>query len=247
MYLKMFLTKCCNIPETALESYLSAKEIENPETFDIWKMKPDYLLAGVDMSSTTDLTCVTFLFAQGNTDKLFAHQMYFIPEDLVEQKIRVDKVPYDIWERQGWVTFLPGNKIDQELVWEWVDNFTESVGDGAIISYAGFDTWGADLLMNKWAKKYGKNSVQEVIQGPKTRSNPLKALKADLAKKRINYNNNPILKWCMANTVVKTDKNMNIDPDKGKSSYNRIDGMISLLNSYITFLNNEDNYTNLVC
>lgn len=245
-YLKSFLTKNCNIPETSSEVFLSAAEIENPIKFNIHEMKPDYIIAGVDMASTTDLTCVSFLFAQNDASKLYVEQMYFIPEDLAKEKIEVDKVPYDLWEKQGWVTFIPGNKIDQEAVWDWVNNFTDSIGDGAIVSYAGFDKWGAELLMKKWGQRFGNRTIEEVRQGFITRSNPLKALKADLAKKRIIFNNNPILKWCMANTAVKIDKNLNIDPDKTRNQTRRIDGLISLLNAYITFLRHEEDYINLI-
>lgn len=240
MYMKSFLTKCCNIPETSQQAYLTAEEIKNDATFNIDELKPDYVLGGVDMASTTDLTCVTFLFGRANDNNLYVYQQYFIPEDLLERKELTDKVPYKLWSEKGYVTLLEGNKIDEVAVWEWVRQWVEK--HDVIISWAGFDMWGAEVLAKKWRDAFGKNSVEPVIQGYKTRSNPLKALKADLAKKRINYNNNPVLKWNLANTSVKTDNNGNIDPVKGKSRLLRIDGTISLLNAYITYLRHEESY-----
>ena len=81
-----------------------------------------------------------------------------------------------------------------QAVWEWVEQFADE--KGFVIPWSGFDTWGAELLMKRWQEHYGKNAVEAVIQGAKTQSNPMKELKADLQAKLINYNNNPIFKWC---------------------------------------------------
>lgn len=62
-------------------------------------------------------------------------------------------------------------------------------------------------------------SMQEVRQGAKTMSNPMKQLEADLLDKKVNYNNNPVLKWCLTNTEVKRDENDNIRPVKRQKSH----------------------------
>ena len=71
-------------------------------------------------------------------------------------------------------------------------------------------------------------------------------LKADLNSKRIIYNNNPIDKWCLSNVEVKSDTNGNIQPMKGIDVRKRIDGVISLLCSYIVLNDNKDDYTNMI-
>lgn len=58
----------------------------------------------------------------------------------------------------------------------------------------------------------------EIRQGAKTMSNPMKQLQADLEEKRVNYNNNPVLKWCLTNTAIKRDENDNIRPVKRKTT-----------------------------
>lgn len=85
----------------------------------------------------------------------------------------------------------------------------------------------------------------KVIQGAKTMSNPMKELKADLKEKRVNYNNNPILKWCLLNTAIEVDKNDNIRPIKGKKSRQRIDGAVSLIDSYCALFEVMTDYMNL--
>ena len=69
---------------------------------------------------------------------------------------------------------------------------------------------------------------------------------ADLAKKQINYNNNPILKWCLTNTAVDVDKNNNIQPSKTHNQRKRIDGMAGLLNAYVCLENHLEEYETLI-
>ena len=244
MYLKTFLIKNCNIRETSTESWLDLEDITNIKTFDIKKLKPRYVISGWDISSTTDLTCVSFLFRVQNDENIYIYQHFFIPEDVAEKKIHNDKVPYDIWEKQGYVTFCPGNKIDVEFLWEWAYNF--AIENDFVQIWNGFDAWGAELLMKRYRENYGESSVEEIRQVFKTLSNPMKELEADLKAKRINFNNNPVTKWCLGNTVIQQDNKGNIQPKKGYSSLKRIDGTASMLDCYITYKNHKDDYLNLI-
>lgn len=85
----------------------------------------------------------------------------------------------------------------------------------------------------------------KVVQGAKTMSNPMKELEADLKEKRVNYNNNPVTKWCLLNTAIETDKNDNIRPIKGKKQRQRIDGTVSLINAYVVLFVQMNDYINL--
>lgn len=85
----------------------------------------------------------------------------------------------------------------------------------------------------------------KVVQGAKTMSNPMKELEADLKEKRVNYNNNPVTKWCLLNTAIETDKNDNIRPVKGKKQRQRIDGTVSLINAYVVLFVQMNDYINL--
>ena len=87
--------------------------------------------------------------------------------------------------------------------------------------------------------------MEEVRQGAKTMSQPMKQLKAELIDKKINYNNNPILKWCLSNMSVKSDENENIRPVK-ESQRARIDGAVSLIDAYVIYYNRQVEYTNFV-
>ena len=90
------------------------------------------------------------------------------------------------------------------------------------------------------------DTMEAVIQGKKTLSSPMKSLGADLAAKRIVYQNNPILKGCLANTAVDIDKNNNIQPCKGNSPTRRIDGLAGLLDAYVVLENHLEEYQSLI-
>ena len=110
----------------------------------------------------------------------------------------------------------------------------------------GYDSWSATYFVEDMTNCFGKNTMEPVIQGKKTLSGPMKNLGADLKKKRIIYNNNPILKWCLTNTSVDVDKNDNIQPCKGSLGTRRIDGLAGLLDAYVVYERNLEDYMSLI-
>lgn len=74
----------------------------------------------------------------------------------------------------------------------------------------------------------------------------MKEMRADLTEKKINYGNNPVLKWCLTNTVVKSDENDNIRPIKGRNQRQRIDGTVALIDSLVVYQNHREDYHNLI-
>ena len=83
--------------------------------------------------------------------------------------------------------------------------------------------------------------MEQVVQGARTMSNPMKQLEADLKEKKVIYDNNPILKWCLLNTSIEIDKNDNIRPVK-KKSRQRIDGAVSLIDAYCILFAKYNDY-----
>ena len=86
----------------------------------------------------------------------------------------------------------------------------------------------------------------KVYQGKRTLSSPMKNLEADLKSKLIIYNNNPVDKWCLSNTNVDTDRNGNIQPDKGRNKRLRIDGTSALLDAYVVYEQKQNDYLNML-
>ena len=241
---KNLVCKEFNIRETSNEAWLTFEDINNTTLFDVKKLKPRYGIGGADLSSTTDLTCATVLFRVLDDEKIYVLQMYFLPEDLLEKRVREDKIPYDLWKEQGWLRTCPGNKIRYQDVTAW---FREIQDELDIYIYkTGFDSWSANYWVEEMKNTFGLSVMQPVIQGKKTLSSPMKSLGADLQAKRIIYNNNPILKWCITNTSIDVDKNNNIQPCKGTQATRRIDGLASLLDAYVIYENNMEEYMSMI-
>ncbi len=88
VFKKNVLCKEFNIRETSSEAWLSFEELNNTETFDVKELKPTYGVGGLDLSNTTDLTCATVVFKLRDNEKLYVIQMYWLPEDLIEERIK---------------------------------------------------------------------------------------------------------------------------------------------------------------
>lgn len=234
------LCKDFNIRETVAGSWLNFEDINNEETFNLIDFKGTYAIGGIDLSSTTDLTCATLLWAKDK--KFYVNQMYFIPSEKAELREREDKVPYSAWEKQGYVTFTEGAKVDYSDVTKW---FVEMRDVHEIYPlWVGYDNWNAQYFTQDMENS---NFVMEqVIQGAKTMSPAMKQVEGEFASANIIYNNNPVLKWCLTNTPVKSDDNNNIRPVKGKNTKKRIDGTVSLIDSFVVYMRHHDDYHNLV-
>ena len=241
---KNLVCKEFNIRETSSEAWLIFEDLNNTETFDVAELKPKYGIGGTDLSSTTDLTCATILFLVPGSDKIYVMQMYFLPESLLEQRVREDKIPYDLWKEQGLLRTCPGNKIHYRYVTEWFKEMCDTYD--IYLFKVGYDAWSANYFVEDMRCEFGNTVMEPVQQGKKTLSSPMKSLGADIKAKKVIYNNNPILKWCMANTSIDVDKNDNIQPIKGNQSTRRIDGLASLLDAYVSYENNMDEYLSLI-
>lgn len=241
---KNLVCKDFNIRETSGEAWLTFEQANNQTEFSIPKLKPRYGIGGVDLSSTTDLTCATLLFQVPDDDHIYVEQMYWLPEDLLEKRAAEDKIPYDQWKEMGLLRTTPGNKVHYKEVMEW---FVEMQLDKDIYIFkVGYDSWSATYFVEDMKMRFGKETMQPVIQGKKSLSSPMKSLGADLSKKRIIYNNNPILKWNLTNVSIDVDRNDNIQPIKTSNPKKRIDGFASLLDAYVIYENNLEDYTNVI-
>lgn len=243
LLVKNLLCKDFNIRETSTETWLSFEDLNNTATYDLSKLKPRYGIGGVDLSSTTDLTNATVIFMVKDDPTIYVLQMYWLPEDLMEQKTKEDKIPYDIWKKQGLLETTPGNRVHYKFVTEWFLKVQNELD--IYLPWIGYDSWSATYFVEEMATFFGKETMEPVIQGKKTLSGPMKALGADLAAKKINYNNSPILKWNLSNVAVDVDKNGNIQPAKAKQR-KRIDGFAGLLNAYVTLERHYEEYINII-
>lgn len=235
------LCKDFNIRSTSSEAYYTYEQVLNTETFDIQQIEDTYAVGGVDLSSTTDLTCATLLVMKPDGMK-YILQQYFLPEELVEQRKNEDKIPYDSWRDRGLLTLSEGHKVDYSDVTKW---FIKMFQEHQIRPlWIGYDPWSSTYWVEEM-KQYGFEMVP-VRQGAQSLSQPMKELGADLSAKLVNYNANPMLIWCLTNLSAKVDANDNVRPMKGKHQRMRIDGAVSLIIAYTVLFNNLSDYKALM-
>ncbi|PWE71459.1 terminase [Bacillus cereus] len=244
LLVKNLLTKDFNIRETSTEAWLTFEQLNNKDTYDITKLKPSYGIGGCDLSSTTDLTAAKVIFMLPDDKNIYVKQMYWLPEDLLEQRSKEDKIPYDLWYEQGLLRTTPGNSVHYKYVTKWFLEIRDEYG--IYLPWIGYDRWSAKYWVEEMEGYFGKESMIPIAQGKQTLSSPMKLLGADLESKLVNYNNNPIDKWCLSNTAIDIDKNLNIQPNKTKNQRRRIDGTAALLNAYVILQEKRNDYLNMI-
>lgn len=236
------LVKQFNFRENARDTFFNLEDVENKETFNLDDLSGMYFFGGVDLSETTDLTCATAAFPVNDPEtdepKLMVHQMYWIPEDTLQEHIEKDKVPYDVWIRNGWVRTCPGNVIDQKAVVSW---FQELQSEHNVYAYKiGYDAYNAQYLTKDLEENFGKDLTEKVQQNFKGLSSQMYLSKAWFKKRKIVYNYNPVLLWCLLNTEAVTDTQGNVKPYKNRNLRKRIDGYSSLLDAFCVYLDHKD-------
>ncbi|HDR6318309.1 TPA: terminase large subunit [Bacillus thuringiensis] len=244
MLVKNLLTKDFNIRETSTEAWLTFEQLNNTSKYKVTELKPSYGIGGCDLSSTTDLTAAKVIFMLPDDPHIYVLQMYWLPEDLLEQRSKEDDIPYDLWHEQGLLRTTPGNSVHYKFVTEWFLEIRDEFG--IYIPWIGYDRWSANYWVEEMEGYFGKEAMVPVAQGKQTLSSPMKLLGADLESKLVNYNNNPIDKWCLSNTAIDIDKNLNIQPNKTKNQRRRIDGTAALLNAYVVLQEKRNDYLNMI-
>lgn len=184
------------------------------------------LYGGLDLSETRDLTACVFI---GKKDGAFhVKPTFWLPGDNLAEKSRSDRVPYDVWKREGHLIAAPGRSVDYEFVAGWLFAKFERYD----IRKLAFDRWNWRHF-KPWLLKVGFTEEQleahfvEFGQGFQSMSPALRDLEAELLNGRLRHGGHPVLTMCAANAVVQADPAGNRKLSKSKSS-GRIDGMVAL-------------------
>lgn len=236
------LVKDFNLKQTSASAWLTFDAIINEKSVDISYLEHSYAIGGCDLSATTDLTCATLLIRKPNDENVYALQHYFIPQSKIDalELTESKEAPYKLWAEQGWLTINEGAAVDYEKVTEW---FVEMVQKHDIRPlWVCYDR----ALSGYWVpsmENYGFD-MEKTAQGPFTWSQPMKEMGAAFQEHKVIYNNNPILRWCLANTACKAlnkDGIETIQPVKIQQN-RRIDGTVSLLNAWVGYVKHYDEY-----
>jgi phage terminase large subunit-like protein len=178
---------------------------------------------GLDLSSTTDITAFVLVFPPGDENGKYTVLPYFwIPEENMSQRVNRDHVPYDVWERQGYLQTTEGNVVH----YGYIEKFIEQLGERFNIREIAFDRWGAvQMVQNLEGMGF---TVVPFGQGFKDMSPPSKELMKLTLEQRVAHGGHPVLRWMMDNIYIRTDPAGNIKPDKEKST-EKIDGAVATI------------------
>lgn len=178
---------------------------------------------GLDLSSTTDITAFSLVFPPIDDEEEYIVLPYFwIPEDTLDLRVKRDHVPYDVWQRQGFLQTTEGNVVH----YGYIEKFIEKLGEKFNIREIAFDRWGAVQMVQN-LENMGF-TVVPFGQGFKDMSPPTKELMKLTLEKKLRHGGHPILRWNMDNVFIKTDPAGNIKADKEKST-EKIDGVIATI------------------
>lgn len=181
---------------------------------------------GIDLSKKIDLTSVSFEFPLDD-GRIAVKSHSFMPEDTLEIKKKTDKMPYDLWVKQGWITTTPGAVVDYRFIMAYVQRLEKE--QGLIIKESCYDPYNA----TQWAQEMESEgyTMVEIRQGVRTLSEPTKSFREMVLSGKVIHDKNPVLTWAINNAVTKQDHNENIMLDKEKST-DRIDPIAALINAH---------------
>lgn len=176
---------------------------------------------GLDLSSTSDITAFTLVFPPEEEGGMYYIMPFFwIPEETLPMRVKRDHVPYDIWQRQGYLETTEGNVVH----YAYIEKFIERLSEKYNIREIAFDRWGAVQMVQN-LEGMGL-TVIPFGQGFRDMSPPTKELMKLTLEKKLAHGGNPVLRWMMDNVVVRTDPAGNIKMDKEKST-EKIDGAVA--------------------
>ncbi|HEM2757093.1 TPA: terminase large subunit [Streptococcus suis] len=179
--------------------------------------------AGLDLSSTSDITAFVLVFPPRFEEENYIVLPYFwLPEDTLELRCRRDHVLYDVWERQGYIKTTEGNVVH----YGFIENFIEELSEIYHIKEIAYDRWNATQMVQN-LEGMGLTMVP-FGQGYKDMSPPSKELYKLMMEGKIQHGGHPVLKWMGQNVVMRQDPAGNIKPDKEKS-VEKIDGIVALI------------------
>ena len=184
---------------------------------------------GLDLSTNIDLTAWILVFPPEDDDgRSEILCRFFLPEDNMMARVRKDKVPYDVWARQGYITLTPGNIIDYAFILSQIEQDSKDY----FIAELAFDRWGSQKittdLQDLGFEVDGKKSLVQFGQGFGSMSAPTKEIMTMVLSGVLAHGGHPVLTWNVSNVSIKSDPAGNQKPDKEKS-VERIDGAVALI------------------
>jgi phage terminase large subunit-like protein len=178
-------------------------------------------IGALDLATTTDLAAFLLLFPcdDGFYDLI---AKFWCPREGARKRSLRDRVPYEQWIAEGWITATDGDVTDYDVIRKEI----QELADGYHIREIAVDRWNATQITTQ----LGGDGFEMVPfgQGFASMSAPSKELEKLVISKKLRHGNNPVLNWMAANVAIEQDAAGNIKPSKKKST-ERIDGIVALV------------------
>lgn len=193
------------------------------EEIDLAALEGRDCYGGLDLSSTGDITALVLMFPPRDEDEKYILLPFFwVPEETIPQRVKAASVPYDIWERQGYLLSTEGNVIHYDFIEKFINDLAEKYH---IVEIA-VDRWNAtQMIQNLEGDGF---TMVPFGQGFASMSGPTKDFYRLLMEGKIIHGGHPVLRWMAGNVVVDTDPAGNIKVTKAKSK-EKIDGIVAAI------------------
>ena len=242
------LSKDFNWKTNGVESWLNIEDYTYDAVFDIETMRGGFCIGHVDLAETTDLCCAKALVMKPNDPVKYILTRYFIPQTKLDPEYDDHNAgaKYKDWVKNGYIQVCEGNDLDLTLVADWF--FKLAKENGITLYKCGYDQRFARDWLNRmeeygWTKKY--DDVEMIRQNAETLNNALLLVEADLKARLINYNENPVDRWCFKNSCLKVNDLRQALVIKTKNE-NKIDGTVTLISLYEMYRRHRSEYQKLI-
>jgi len=188
---------------------------------EVEKLKGRECFGGIDLSSTADITALVLDFPDEDGGHTWL-PFFWVPEDNIQRRVEKDRVPYDVWIRQGLLLTTPGNVVDYGFIRAYIN---EHVAPKYLIRELAIDRLFNSVQLSTDLQADGF-TVVAFGQGFYSMAAPSKTFEELVLKKKLQHGGHPILRWMARNVAAAEDPAGNKKPDK-KRSREKIDGIVA--------------------
>jgi len=240
------LSKDFNIRQNSVQAWLDAADFDYECGYDLSSFSGLPALGAVDLAETTDLCCAMAMVQKPGDDHKYILQHYFMSEGKLENRDDITSgAKYKKWIDAGYMTLCPGNEVDLAMVANWFHELHTKYN--IKLWKCGYDqrfatAWISRMEYLGWRKG---EDLEMVLQNADTLSNAINYVELELQHRMIQYDNDPVTKWCLSNASLKLDVKGKALIVKSAGS-KKIDGAVTLAILYEMYRRYRGEYKQMI-